>query len=150
MSQPGGGGGDWYVGAGAGVAPTTVCRQISVHGPVLKGRPRGGNSGGGAGTDLHSRNPRAAATVTAGTGTWTGAARHAGGAGAPWKESGNGLSSLSGTVCVGAGLRHPSHSWAQGRGREALPPPRSHGTAPGVDRCAEPPLPLVKGVQGCL
>ena len=68
------------------------------------------------------------ATVTAGTGTWTGAARHAGGASAPWEESGNGLSSLSGTICVGASLRHPSHWCAQGRGREAPRPPRFHGT----------------------
>ena len=87
-----------------------------------------GKSRGCVDTDHQSGNPRASATATAGTETWTGAACHAGGAGAPWKESGNGLPSLRGTVCAGVGLRHRIHLWAEGRGREAPPPPRFHGT----------------------
>ena len=56
------------------------------------------------GTDHHSRNPRALSTAMAGTGPQTGEARHAGGVDGPWKGSGDVLSSLSGTACVGSGL----------------------------------------------
>ena len=85
-------------------------------------------------------------TVTAGIGTWTGASRHAGGDGGPWKESGNIPSSQSGTVCDGVGLR----AGAGGAAAAPLPGGTGAADAPGADRCAEPPLPLVKCVQGCL
>ena len=73
--------------------PADICRW-----PRPERAAPWGKLGCCARTDLRSRKPRAAATATAGTGTWTGAARHAGGVGTSWRENGNGLSSLSGTV----------------------------------------------------